>query len=112
MFHVKQSEYPVRLGQVLDLTITGYTSEGQGVARVEGLAVFVTGAIRGETVRAKIAHLGHTAAYADILEVLTPSPRRVKPGCPAASRCGGCVFWHMDYEEELSAKSQRVLDEI
>ena len=38
MFHVKQSEYPVRLGQVLDLTITGYTSEGQGVARVEGLA--------------------------------------------------------------------------
>ena len=51
MFHVKQSEYPVRLGQVLDLTITGYTSEGQGVARVEGLAVFVSGAIRGETVR-------------------------------------------------------------
>ena len=112
MFHVKQSEYPVRLGQVLDLTITGYTSEGQGVARVEGLAVFVSGAIRGETVRAKIAHLGHTAAYADILEVLTPSPHRVKPGCPAASRCGGCVFWHMDYEEELSAKSQRVLDAL
>lgn len=112
MFHVKQSEYPVRLGQVLDLTITGYTSEGQGVARVEGLAVFVTGAIRGETVRAKIAHLGHTAAYADILEVLTPSPRRVKPGCPAASKCGGCVFWHMDYEEELFAKSQRVLDAL
>ena len=52
MFHVKQSEYPVRLGQVLELTITGYTSEGQGVARVEGLAVFVSGAIRGETVRA------------------------------------------------------------
>ena len=43
MVHVKQSEYPVRLGQVLDLTITGYTSEGQGVARVEGLAVTENG---------------------------------------------------------------------
>ena len=37
MFHVKQREYPVRLGQVLDLAITGYTSEGQGVGRVEGV---------------------------------------------------------------------------
>ena len=112
MFHVKQREYPVRLGQVLDLAITGYTSEGQGVGRVEGLAVFVAGAIRGETVRVKIAHLGHTAAYGDILEVLTPSPHRVEPGCPSAARCGGCVFWHMDYEEELQAKAQRVGDAL
>ena len=46
MFHVKQSAYPVRKGQILEVDVTGYTSEGQGVARVEGLAVFVAGAIR------------------------------------------------------------------
>ena len=112
MFHVKQRDYPVRLGQVVDLEITGYTSEGQGVARVEGLAVFVAGAIRGETVRAKIEHLGHTAAYGRLLEVLRPSPHRVAPGCPHAGRCGGCAFWHMDYAEELHAKAQRVEDAL
>ena len=107
---MKQANYPVYKGQVLEVEITGYTSEGQGVARVEGLAVFVAGAIRGERVRIRIVHLGHTAAYGEILEILAASPDRVQPRCSKAKDCGGCVFWHMTYEEELRAKSQRVLD--
>ena len=82
------------------------------MARVEGLAVFVAGAIRGETVRVKIEHLGHTAAYGRILQVLEPSAHRVAPDCPQAGACGGCVFWHMDYEEELYAKARRVTDAL
>ena len=109
---MKQKEYPVHKGQVIDVDITGYTSEGQGVARVEGLAVFVAGAIKGERVKIKIAHLGHTAAYGDILEILTASPERIRPECPYAADCGGCVFWHMTYEEECRAKAQRVADAL
>ena len=109
---MKQAPYPVYKGQILDVDITGYTSEGAGVARVEGLAVFVAGAIRGERVKIRIAHLGHTAAYADILEVLTPSPERLAPACRHAGDCGGCVFWHMTYEEELRAKAARVTDAL
>jgi len=109
---VKQKEYPVYKGQVLDVEITGYTSEGQGVARVEGLAVFVAGAIRGERVKIKIVHLGHTAAYGEILEILQASPERIPQACPYAADCGGCVFWHMTYEEELRAKAQRVSDAL
>lgn len=109
---MKQKEYPVRKGQVLDVEITGYTSEGAGVARIEGLAVFVAGAICGETVRIRIAHLGHTAAYGDIVEVLSASSVRQKPACPYAKDCGGCVFWHMTYEEELRGKAQRVTDAL
>ena len=109
---MKQKDYPVYKGQVLDVDITGYTSEGQGVARVEGLAVFVAGAIRGERVKIRIAHLGHTAAYGDILEILEKSPERTAPGCPYCADCGGCVFHHMTYEEELRAKAQRVEDAL
>ena len=102
---MKQKEYPVRKGQILEVDITGYTSEGQGVARVEGLAVFVAGAIKGERVKIKIAHLGHTAAYGEIVEILTASPERIQPECPYAADCGGCVFWHMTYAEECRAKA-------
>lgn len=109
---MKQKDYPVRLGQILEVSIEGYTSEGAGVARVDGLAVFVAGAIRGERVKIKIAHLGHTAAYGDILEILEKSPARIEPECPYAAQCGGCVFWHMTYEEELRAKAQRVADAL
>ena len=109
---MKQKEYPVRKGQVLEVTVSGYTSEGMGVARVDGLAVFIHNAIEGERLKIKIAHLGHTAAYADIVEILQPSPHRRKEDCPYARDCGGCVFWHMTYEEELRAKARRVSDAL
>ena len=109
---MKQKDYPVYKGQVIEVEIVGYTSEGQGVARVEGLAVFVAGAIRGERVKIRIAHLGHTAAYGDIVEILKQSPERVSPACPYTKDCGGCVFHHMTYEEELRAKAQRVKDAL
>ena len=109
---MKQSEYPVYKGQELEVTITGYTSEGQGVARVDGLAVFVTGGIRGERLKIRIAHLGHRAAYGDIVEVIEASDQRREPQCPYAGDCGGCVFWHMTYEEELHAKQARVADAL
>ena len=107
---MKQKDYPVYKGQILEVDIVGYTSEGHGVARVDGLAVFVTGAMEGERVKIRIAHLGHTAAYGDILEILSPSVHRIKPECPYFADCGGCTFHHMDYEEELRAKAQRVTD--
>ncbi len=109
---MKHTNYPVYKGQVLDVTVTGYTSEGMGVARVEGLAVFVHKAIQGERLKVKIAHIGHTAAFADIVEILEPSPERTREACPYAADCGGCVFWHMTYEEELRAKAQRVSDAL
>ena len=109
---MKQKDYPVYKGQVLDVEIVGYTSEGQGVARVEGLAVFVAGAICGERVRVRIAHLGHTAAYGDLVEILQPSRHRTEPACPYTGACGGCAFHHMAYEEELRAKAQRVTDAL
>ena len=109
---MKHKDYPVYKGQELEVTIEGYTSEGQGVARVEGLAVFVAGGLAGERLKIRIAHLGHTAAYGDILEILEKSPQRREPECPYSGSCGGCTFWHMSYEEELRAKAQRVSDAL
>lgn len=109
---MKQPKCPIREGQIVEGSVTGYTSEGAGVIRVEGLAVFVPGTIRGEQVRVRIDHIGHTAGYGALLEVLSPSPHRLAPLCPYTHRCGGCVFWHMTYEEELRAKSQRVADAL
>ena len=52
---MKQKDYPVYKGQVLEVTVTGYTSEGMGVAKVDGLAVFIHNAIEGEQLKIKIA---------------------------------------------------------
>ena len=94
--------------QCYEATITDYTAEGQGVAHVEGCAVFVPNAIAGERVRLRIEKAQKTWAAGKIVEILEKSPHRVNRACPVAKLCGGCDFWHMDYEEETRLKAERV----
>ena len=91
-----------------EATVTDYTAEGQGVAHVEGCAVFLPNAIAGETYRIRIEKAAKTWAAGKIVEVLEKSPHRVNRECPVAKLCGGCDFWHMDYEEESRLKAERV----
>lgn len=103
----------LRKNEEITGTVTGYTSEGRGVIRApDGQAVFVADAIAGETARVRIEHIGHNAAYGRIVRLETVSPHRVERECPLGKRCGGCDFWHMDYEEELRLKARRVRDAL
>ncbi len=91
---------------------TGYTAEGLGVARLEGLVVFVPGVIRGERWRIRLEKVGKSVAWGRGVELLRASPERISPECPLAGRCGGCRFCHMTYQEELRAKRERVDDAL
>ena len=95
-------------GKIYDAVICDYTAEGQGIAKIEGCAVFVPNALVGETCRVRIEKLGKTWAAGKITELLEKSPHRVNRECPVAKLCGGCDFWHMDYEEECRLKAERV----
>ena len=96
--------------EIYETTIVDYTAEGMGVARIEGCAVFIPNAIAGELCRVRIEKVGKTWAAGKIVEILERSRHRVNRACPVAKLCGGCDFHHMDYEEELHLKAQRVRD--
>ena len=94
--------------QIYEAEICDYTAEGQGVAKIEGCAVFIPNAIFGEKVKVRIEKAQKTWAAGKIVEILEKSPHRVNRECPVAKLCGGCDFWHMDYEEETRLKAERV----
>ncbi len=94
--------------QIYEALVTDYTAEGQGVAHIEGCAVFLPNAIAGERVRVRIEKAQKTWASGKIVEILEKSPHRVNRECPVAKLCGGCDFWHMDYAEETRLKAERV----
>lgn len=95
--------------QIYTARIVDYTVEGQGIAKIEGCAVFVPNAIAGELCEIRIEKLGKTWAAGKIVQLLEKSPHRVNRACSVAKLCGGCAFHHMDYEEECRLKAQRVL---
>ena len=92
--------------------IDGYSSEGLGIARIDGQVVFVHGAIRGETCDILVMKVLKNAAFGKIAALVEPSPARRQPDCPYYGRCGGCGFRHMSYAEELRAKRARVQDAL
>ena len=94
--------------QIYETVVTDYTAEGQGVAHVEGCAVFLPNAVAGEKCRIRIEKVGKTWAAGKIVEILERSPHRINRACPVAKLCGGCDFHHMDYAEETRLKAERV----
>lgn len=92
--------------------IDGYSSEGLGIARIDGQVVFVHGAVRGETCDVLVMKVLKNAAFGKIAALAEPSPARRQSDCPYYGRCGGCDFRHMSYEEELWAKRARVQDAL
>lgn len=100
-----------KLPPPLSLSIQGYGSEGQGVARLpDGMTAFVTGALRGETCLVQLDKVGKTCAWGHVTAVESPSPARLEPDCPYYETCGGCALRHMSYDEELEFKRQKVED--
>ena len=93
--------------------ITGYGAGGEGVARLpDGKVAFVPGAARGDVLEVRLTKETPRSARAQIARILSPSPYRCEPGCPAYPLCGGCSFRHITYEEELRAKLMRVNDAL
>ena len=94
------------------IDITGMTHEGQGVGRIDGLAVFVDGLLEGEQAEIKIIKLNKSYAVGKLVNVLKSSADRVTPFCGAYKRCGGCSLQHMDYKAQLAFKTKLVRDNL
>jgi 23S rRNA (uracil1939-C5)-methyltransferase len=98
------------LHREFEIEIQDLSHDGRGVGRHEGKAVFVTGALAGETVRARQTGRNRNFDEAVTLEVLLASPDRVSPRCAHFGVCAGCVLQHLAEPKQIQAK-QRVLTE-
>lgn len=100
----------MKKNDIIDLEITALTSEGSGIGRVDGMAVFVPFTAVGDVIACRILKVLKSYAYGKAEEIITPSPDRVENDCPAFGKCGGCVYRHISYSAELAAKEQIVRD--
>ena len=100
----------MKKNDIINLEITALTSEGSGIGRADGMAVFVPFTAVGDVVSCRVLKVLKSYAYGKIEQLITLSPDRVENDCPVFGKCGGCVYRHISYQAELAAKEQIVRD--
>jgi 23S rRNA (uracil1939-C5)-methyltransferase len=102
-----------RKGEQLEVEIETLAFGGRGVARAEGLVVFVAGALPGDRVRAEITKAKKRFAEARTVELLAPGPERIADVClHGGEPCPGAPLQGLPYERQLAYKSEQVSDAL
>ncbi len=103
---------PVQKGELIEMSITGLGSSGEGVGKYQGFTVFVPGALPGEKVSVLINLVKKNYATGVLQRVLEPSAERLTPPCSVYEQCGGCQLQHLSYAGQLAMKQQQVKDAL
>lgn len=98
----------LKKNMVVTITIESIGSDGEGVGRIDGYALFVKDTVTGDVAEVKIIKLKKSYGYGKLLRIITPSLIRREPVCPIAKQCGGCQLQHIDYKEQLKYKENKI----
>ena len=82
--------------------------QGEGIAKIDGLTIFIPNAIKGEKIKVLIVKVLTSHAFGKIIEIINPSENRIESDCTTYKRCGGCSLRHIKYEETLKMKQNAV----
>lgn len=95
------------MGDRMTVTTVSPVHGGYALARPEGMGVlFVRWALPGEVVSVRLVERKREYAFAEAVEVLSPSPHRVDAPCEVFGECGGCRLQHADYPCQLEMKRE------
>jgi len=102
----------VKKKQIVECDVIDVAFGGKGVAKIDGLAVFIDQTVTGDRVVARITRKKRNYAEAVVHELVTPSLNRVDPPCPYSGFCGGCKWQFVDYPYQLELKRRHVVESL
>ncbi len=100
------------MSELLDLELTAMVYGGRALGRHEGRPIFVPFGVPGERVLARITQDKRSYAFAEMVDVIVPSPERIEPRCPHFGVCGGCQQQQIDYPAQLRYKRDVVVEQL
>lgn len=103
---------PLPVGKKQVLNIERLAHDGRGIAFHEGRTWFVSGALAGEQVEARVLAARSQVVEARAERILMPTPQRRTAQCVYAGRCGGCTLQHMPHAEQLELKRRALAEQL
>lgn len=104
----KKKELPL----MENVTITDVAAEGNAIARIDNMVVFIPYGAPGDVADVKIDRKKHSFMEGHIERLVEPSAIRVVPECEHFGVCGGCRWQHLPYQFQIEAKQRQVKDAL
>ena len=101
-----------RQGCLIELEIQDLSDNGDGVGRWEGRVVFVPNTVVGDRALVRLVRVKRHYGQGKLHQLLETSPHRIRPSCMVADKCGGCQWQHIDYNYQLQAKREQVIQAL
>lgn len=98
--------------QLVEAQVTAMSSDGNGIAKVDGMVIFVPYSAVGDKLLVRVVKVLKNYSFGIIESILESGEGRVQDSCPVYRRCGGCSFRHISYRKELVHKAQFVEDNL
>ncbi len=102
----------LRKGAEVELSIHDAAFKGKGVAKYNGMAIFVGNTAPGDVIKARIIKKRKNYCEAKVLEYIKYSDDRITPLCQHAGVCGGCSWQHIAYSQQVKYKESQVREHI
>jgi 23S rRNA (uracil1939-C5)-methyltransferase len=102
----------LKAGEPLEADVVDLAHDGRGIARIDGKAVFIDGALPGERVRFRVTRRRRRLEEAQLIDIVRASADRVTPRCAHFGVCGGCSLQHLSGAAQLAAKQRQLLDNL
>ncbi len=96
----------------VEVTIEKLVAGGEGLARWEGVPLFVPRSAPGDRLRVRLTERHPDYGRGEIVEVVAPGPGRREPPCPYFERCGGCDLQHLDDKLQVRLKAEAVVETL
>ena len=87
----------VKKNDELIVNIVDYGADGEGIAKINGYTIFVSGALKGEKCKIHILKVLKTHAFAKVIQIIEQSSKRVEHDCSTFNKFGGCDLRHIAY---------------
>lgn len=99
-------------GQLVEVAIADLSDSGDGVGRYGQRVIFVPDTVPGDRVTVRLTHVKPQYAHGKLHQIVEASPDRIRPNCIVADKCGGCQWQQVDYEYQLKAKHNQVVQAL
>lgn len=99
-------------GSLIEVTVTDLSNSGDGVGRWGDRVVFIPNTVSGDRALVRLVRVKPQYAHGKLMELLDPSPGRIRPRCLVADRCGGCQWQHVNDDYQGQAKREQVINAL